>query len=156
MKHRIRAAGLLVDDQQRILLVKHRDYSGEWWVPPGGGLESSDASTQEAAKREIFEETGLTAEVGALLYVREFSEPRRDTHHLELFFLITHFSGTVTIDNLRGLGGDEFMVEGAQWLTQEELHDIVVYPEELRDDFWKRLDTQDFCAHYLGVHQETA
>ncbi len=43
MKHRIRSAVILIQDQ-KILLVKHVDPSTgvEWWVPPGGGLEDQD------------------------------------------------------------------------------------------------------------------
>lgn len=41
MRHRIRAAALIVKDDS-ILLVQHvHPDTGElWWVPPGGGVET--------------------------------------------------------------------------------------------------------------------
>jgi ADP-ribose pyrophosphatase YjhB (NUDIX family) len=57
MKHRIRAAGLILQNDC-IRFVLHQDPSSgiAIWVPPGGGLISIDNSIFDAAKREIFEE----------------------------------------------------------------------------------------------------
>lgn len=41
MRHRIRAAGLLID-QDRILMVNENDGEQSYWVPPGGGFEARD------------------------------------------------------------------------------------------------------------------
>ena len=67
MKHRIRAAAIIVGDD-RLLLVKHvHPQTGEtWWVPPGGGLEGTE-TIHECVKREVYEETGLTIETGKTL-----------------------------------------------------------------------------------------
>lgn len=59
-------------DLVRVLLVKHR-----WraWVPPGGKVERGE-TPREAAGRELFEETGLKAELlpePAAVAVRSFS-----------------------------------------------------------------------------------
>jgi len=53
---------LLVDGAGRVLLFEgldpaHRD-GGSWWFTPGGGIEGEE-SAQEAAHRELWEETGL-------------------------------------------------------------------------------------------------
>lgn len=60
------------EDLARVLLVKHR-----WraWVPPGGKVEAGE-TPREAAGRELFEETGIRAElllVPAAVAVRSFS-----------------------------------------------------------------------------------
>src|SRR6266536_5847643 len=60
----------------------------EVWVPPGGGLEPDDASVVECLRREFLEETGLSIEVGALLYGREGPEAETDTHGIELYFAV--------------------------------------------------------------------
>ncbi|MBT7673044.1 MAG: pyrophosphatase, partial [Oceanospirillaceae bacterium] len=43
MRHRIRAAGILVD-QDRILMVNENDDGRSYWVPPGGGFETQDGN----------------------------------------------------------------------------------------------------------------
>ena len=59
MKHRVRAAVIILKDE-KLLMVKHiNPESGDaWWIPPGGGLEAQDDSIINCAIREVFEETG--------------------------------------------------------------------------------------------------
>ena len=53
LRHRIRAAGLLVVEQ-RILLVRHEVGGDIYWIPPGGGFESEcDESTKDTVRREF-------------------------------------------------------------------------------------------------------
>ena len=52
------------DAEGRVLLVKHTYLAG-WWLP-GGGVDRGE-TTQDAAVRELREETGLTASVPARL-----------------------------------------------------------------------------------------
>lgn len=50
---------LLIDDAERVLLFATTNDSGErFWFPPGGGVEPGE-TTEQAAHREIQEETGL-------------------------------------------------------------------------------------------------
>ncbi len=50
---------LLVDPEQRVLLIHERlESGGSHWLTPGGGLEDGE-SPPEAAVREAFEETGI-------------------------------------------------------------------------------------------------
>lgn len=48
---------IVYDDQNRILLVKRADVPV--WVLPGGGVDAGE-TPQNAAAREVFEESGLT------------------------------------------------------------------------------------------------
>ncbi len=63
------AAGLVVDGR-RVLLVRHT-YGvgrGRWSVP--GGFARHDERLDEAALREVFEETGVRAEIVSLIGLR--------------------------------------------------------------------------------------
>ena len=154
MKHRIRAAGIAVQDD-KVLLVKHQQHGETWWVPPGGGFEAQDGCTQNTVKREFFEETGLTdIEVGPLMFVREFSEDRAGIFHLELFYLVTSWRGEVHLNNLQGLGGDEHLIQQTSWVNRTELDDIVLYPDELCSTLWQQLQQTSICARHLGTHHD--
>ena len=52
------ARGIIVDENDRVLLVKHT-YS-EGWFLPGGGVEVGE-SAEEAVRREMLEEVGIVA-----------------------------------------------------------------------------------------------
>jgi ADP-ribose pyrophosphatase YjhB (NUDIX family) len=64
------AAVLITDEQNRLLLMKRSD-SG-CWGPPGGAVELGEV-VEDAARREVREETGL--EVGELSLFGVFSGP---------------------------------------------------------------------------------
>jgi len=59
---------LVLDAQDRLLMMKRSD-NGNWGVP-GGAMELGE-STEETARRELLEETGL--EVGELILFDVFS-----------------------------------------------------------------------------------
>lgn len=54
------AAGVLMLDENNKVLLQHRTDSGTWGIP-GGGLNVGEA-LEDAARREVFEETNLTVE----------------------------------------------------------------------------------------------
>ena len=62
---------LLLDENNRVLLVR-LSYRGEsWWAAPGGGLEDHETH-EEAARREVAEETGFELdELGPWVWRRE-------------------------------------------------------------------------------------
>lgn len=68
----LRRAGrvVLVDELGQTLLLNGFDpgapAAGSWWVTPGGGVEPGE-STEQAARREVLEETGIVlGELGAV------------------------------------------------------------------------------------------
>ena len=61
---------LLIDSDKRILLFRPRGADIPWlWSTPGGGLEPGESYAQ-AARRELWEETGMRAEIGAAVWKR--------------------------------------------------------------------------------------
>ena len=75
----------------------------------GSGLEPEDASVIERLRREFLEETGLSIEVGALLYVRECPLVETDTHGIKFYFAVHSPRGEVNhIDRQHApFGADE-------------------------------------------------
>lgn len=54
---------IVIDDLNRVLLLQGTDpmeSGAPWWFTPGGGAEDGE-SALDAARRELFEETGLDA-----------------------------------------------------------------------------------------------
>jgi 8-oxo-dGTP pyrophosphatase MutT (NUDIX family) len=62
---------VLFDENGRVLLARF-EYDGKrWWAAPGGGLERAETH-EEAARREIREETGLDLQnLGPWSWTRE-------------------------------------------------------------------------------------
>ncbi|MGW5053150.1 NUDIX hydrolase [Actinokineospora sp. NPDC004072] len=59
-KHSVSVAGIVIDKDNRVLLIQRRD-NGHW-EPPGGVLEL-DETFEQGVRREVFEETGLCVRV---------------------------------------------------------------------------------------------
>lgn len=75
--------GLVVDDDERILLAQHRiNERTVVWVGPGGGVEDGETLV-EALARELFEETGLVLmdpAAPALVWTQETKFPEMESH----------------------------------------------------------------------------
>lgn len=70
VNHRVRA--LLLTEAGRLLLFRRLKAGQEpYWVLPGGGVESHDASLEAALHREIWEELGGCLEIVRPLFTTE-------------------------------------------------------------------------------------
>jgi N-hydroxyarylamine O-acetyltransferase len=90
VRHAARA--LVVDDAQRVLLVRfsNPDTGAVWWATPGGAVDSGETHEQ-AVRRELREETGLQLDaLGPWVWAREHLLVWAGvfTHQVERYFLI--------------------------------------------------------------------
>ena len=149
MKHRISAGGLLLQDG-KILLVRHQITDRyDFWVAPGGGVEETE-TLEEAAVREVREETGLDVEAGKKVYLEEFYESH--TRYMKIWVLCTLKGGTLSIEH--NPAAEEYIVE-ARFFSREDLQreSRDVYPRVLKDRFWTDLDNGFPEFVYIGMHE---
>lgn len=138
MKVKLLARTVTYDhDANKILLVKNK--GANFWYAPGGGWEYEQENILECAKREVLEETGLHIEIEKLLYVQEFHESV-DTIFFETFWLarLTHEQTLNTSHVDLDPNGS---VEVAQWFGKDELEELKVFPNRLKNTFWENLST---------------
>ncbi|WP_405611703.1 NUDIX hydrolase [Streptomyces sp. NBC_01511] len=127
---------VLLDPDDRILLMRGYepgDPANDWWFTPGGGLEG-DETRQEAALRELAEETGIReVELGPVLWHRTCSFPfdGRRWDQDEWYFLARTAQTETTVEGLTEL--ERRSVAELRWWTSAELSTAreTVYPTRL-------------------------
>ncbi len=72
----VTAGAVVIDDQGRVLLLKHRFRSGSGWGIPGGFIEAGEQASH-AIRRELREEVGLEVGEITVLAIRTFKRPRQ-------------------------------------------------------------------------------
>ncbi|WP_370326722.1 NUDIX hydrolase [Euzebya sp.] len=130
-KHATSAGGLVYDDRadgRWVVLIAHRNAGGvlQWTLPKGGLEEGEDL--EEAAVREVREETGLEARIEAKLGVVDYWfvwRPDRVRYHKYVHYY------------LMGLQGGDFSrrddeAEDVAWLPIDEALDRLAHPNEAR------------------------
>ncbi len=132
---RVARVVLLGPDNRVLLLHGHEpgDSADAWWFTPGGGLEGAE-TREQAALRELREETGITEVVlGPLLWRRtcSFSFAGRRWNQDEWYYLARTAQTATVAEGLTEL--ERSSVDGARWWTCAELEATseTVYPTRL-------------------------
>ena len=145
MKHRI-AAGVIVENDNRILLVRHAKLGVyDFWVCPGGGAEGVE-DLHSAAKREVFEECGLHVEPLQLAYIEEFSNPR--TRECKVWFTGRLIGGTL---NTEAHEARREHIAEAAWLSRGEFEGKTVFPPMIHAEYWKDRENGFAFPRYVGL-----
>lgn len=138
--HRI-SAGALVERDGKLLLVRSvAPGRYDFWVSPGGGVKQGE-SLEEAAAREVWEETGLRATIGRLLYIEEFENP--ECRFIKFWFAAEVAAGDVNVEHPEAHA--EHIVEAA-WHTLADLKGMLAFPALLRSRY-----AQDKAAGFPAV-----
>ena len=135
------AGGIVVDVHEgvaRIAVIARRNRAGRIeWCLPKGHLEN-DETLQQAAAREVEEETGIEGrvltELGTIDYW--FATDQRRVHKFVHHYLLEATGGHLTIDN----DPDHEAIDVA-WLPLREAHEHLTFPNERRiaRQAWARL-----------------
>lgn len=125
---RLRAAAVCVH-QGRVILVCHErpNHPGPYWVPPGGGVQAVE-TLEEAALRELREETGYVGEVAGVLGFRQVFKAAGAV--FEVFFHV-RLPPEVAEMSLHGVPTKG--ITGVRWFSANELQGLCVYPEAVAE-----------------------
>lgn len=125
----VSAGGLVVSsaDSNLVALISHRNRAGreDWCIPKGH--PEGDESLEQAAVREVFEETGLKAEIietlGVISYRFKVGKTRieKTVHH----FLMQQIGGA--LDATNDPAGE---VLDAAWVPLDKLLEVLAHENE--------------------------
>ena len=166
---RTAARVLLLDDRDRVLLVRGHDVDGperSWWFTVGGGIEAGE-SAAAAAVREVREETGIVLDPDALVgpVLRRsavFDFLREHCRQDEEIFLARvggaaagaeDAAGAALVDREGWTAVEHAVLDEMRWWDLDELAavEIEVFPEGLVDLVRPLLRGWDGVTRVLGT-----
>jgi 8-oxo-dGTP diphosphatase len=123
---RPRAVGILLNDQNQVLLMLRNKAGRAYATLPGGGIESNE-SPAEACARELLEEVNLVVSVGEELLVLD----NLDNH--EHYFHVSLVSGEMRLgDGPEGIRNSAENSYTPQWVNVSALDGVNLVPEQVR------------------------
>jgi ADP-ribose pyrophosphatase YjhB (NUDIX family) len=146
MEPRIRVSALL-RWEDRILLCRHEKGAREYWLLPGGGVNSGE-SLADALHRELLEEVGIGDELPleGPIAIADSIAPQRSFAAKHVVHIV--FSGDLSGRSLERVTSKDAAVRGHRLFAVNELDDIVLHPPIQR--FLRRWRPGDPVV-YLGA-----
>ena len=117
-------AGIIIVQDDQVLLMYRKKGSAEYFCIPGGHIEDGEGP-EKAAIREIKEETTLNVELTDFMVELE-NQGRKET-----YFFAEHFSGTPKLSGEEADRNSEDDAFVLKWIPIELLSSLLIYPEQL-------------------------
>lgn len=135
-------AGVIVCHNGSLLLIYRRKNNKEYYVFPGGTLESRE-TIKDAAIRELNEETSIIASPVRLLYYLQMintSEHSSENFSIpcckkEYYYLCDYISGIPTLNSdaveVQRMHDDN--AYKPMWVPLEQVRNLLIYPIEIKN-----------------------
>jgi len=146
MEPRIRVSALL-RWEDRLLLCRHEKPGKEYWLLPGGGVNSGE-SLVDALHRELNEEVGIGDELPleGPIAIADSIAPQRTSAAKHVVHII--FAGDLSGRSLELVTSTDAAVRGHRLFRVDEVEDVVLHPPIQR--FLRRWRPGDPVV-YLGA-----
>jgi ADP-ribose pyrophosphatase YjhB (NUDIX family) len=143
---RIRVSALL-RWEDRILLCRHEKADREYWLLPGGGVNSGESLVQ-ALRRELAEELGIDDPISfeGPVAIADSISPARTFARKHVVHIV--FAGDLTGRSLERVTSQDVAVRGHRLFSRGDIEDAVLHPPIQR--FLARWRPGD-PAVYLGA-----
>jgi len=119
--HRIAAGGIVIN-VRKILLVRYRDGESTYLVAPGGGIKDGE-SLASAAEREVEEETGVKCKAKTPVMIENIRATRYQM--VKVWYQCEYIRGAPSLT----IGAEEEGIIEVDWYTDDELCHETVFPE---------------------------
>lgn len=128
---RVSVRGIVMADDRLLLVNAWPGNQSDLLCAPGGGVEPGQ-SLPENLIREIYEETGLTVEVGPVVLVNEFHDPNSTYHQIDIYFRCEILAGQLDA-SWQDVDG---VVHDRRFVTRKEIETLLVKPDSLAEVAW--------------------
>jgi ADP-ribose pyrophosphatase len=132
---RVAVGALVVESGKLLMICRGKAPNPGVWAIPGGGLEIAE-TLQQAAEREVFEETGLKVRAGEPFYAFEIIE-KDDEGRVRFHYVVIDLKADLLGGEL--CPGDD--AEDVGWVSTAEMAKLNVSPHtiELIRKKWEAL-----------------
>jgi len=116
-------------DHELLLIRRGKEPHKGKWALPGGHIEYGKETLEEAAVRELKEETGLKVKVSDLHLLRNYSHPKRDPrdHYITHVYMVDWWK-------VKLRPGDD--AGEAKWFDYEQLPKLAFDHQEILHDYY--------------------